>query len=90
MGQTLFPFRKFDKLIVEMAMKCGGVLSPLHLIKELDITIEDAVDLLERFVKLEEEELVFEFEDFAGITHRLSAIRDQELINKICYFIVLS
>jgi len=35
---------------------------------------------------LEEEELVFEFEDFAGITHRLSAIRDQELINKICYF----
>jgi len=34
---------------------------------------------------LEEEELVFEFEDFAGITHRLSAIRDQELINKICY-----
>lgn len=47
-------FRKFDKLIVEMAMKCGGVLSPLHLVKELDITIEDAVDLLERFVKLEE------------------------------------
>ena len=34
--------------------RCGGVLSPLHLVKELGITIEDAVDLLERFVKLEE------------------------------------
>ena len=37
--------RKLDKSIVEMAIKCGGVLSPLHLVKELGITIEEAIKM---------------------------------------------
>ena len=49
--------RNLDKSIVEMAIKCGGVLSPLHLVKELGITIEEAIDSLERLVKLGEEKM---------------------------------
>jgi len=62
-------FRKFDKLVIELATKRGGVLSPLHLVKELGVTIENAVDLLERFVKLEVENVrVARKKEVKGVT----------------------
>jgi hypothetical protein len=38
------------KKVVDLAAKYGGILSPLHLIKEFDIGIEVAIKVLEKFV----------------------------------------
>jgi len=43
--------RKFDERVVSTAIKYGGVISPLHLIKELKITVEEAINMLERFAQ---------------------------------------
>jgi DNA-binding transcriptional ArsR family regulator len=40
-----------QKKVVDLAAEYGGILSPLHLIRELEIDIKDAVELLESFVK---------------------------------------
>jgi hypothetical protein len=37
--------------IVNLAAKYGGILSPLHLIKEFGIGIEDAIEVLKKFVR---------------------------------------
>jgi hypothetical protein len=39
------------KNVVDLAAKYGGILSPLHLIKEFGIGIEVAIEELEKFVK---------------------------------------
>jgi hypothetical protein len=42
---------RLQQKVVDLAAKYGGILSPLHLIKEFGIGIEVAIEVLEKFVR---------------------------------------